>query len=151
MKVAVISLIFDLIFGVLFAYLILKLRFSGKTVIEAVFVLPLVMPPVVTGFILLILVGKQGPVGKLLSENFQTQVLFTPYAAVLAGTVIAFPLMCQSAKAAMQNVDVKLEDAAKTLGSSEWARLPCASFLEWLGWPVRCYHLPGRWESFALQ
>ncbi|MBP1764704.1 MAG: modB [Firmicutes bacterium] len=97
-----------------------KMEFAGKAVLEALFVMPLVMPPVVTGFLLLLLIGKQGPVGKILGEQFGVQLIFTPYAAILAGTVVSFPLMYQSTKAAFANVDHTLEEAARTLGAGEW-------------------------------
>ena len=119
-KVAFASLIFVVIFGVLFAYAMRKWEFGGKAAVEAVFALPLVLPPVVTGFLLLILIGKQGPVGRFLEDYFHTQLIFTPYAAVLAGAVVAFPLMYQSTKAAFQSIDTKFEDAARTLGANEW-------------------------------
>lgn len=119
-KVALVSLIFVFIFGVAAAYVMRSFEFPGKSALEAVFALPLVLPPVVTGFVLLVLIGKQGPIGQFLSETFHTQIIFTPYAAMLAATVVAFPLMYQSTKAAFQGVDRTLEDAARTLGSSEW-------------------------------
>ena len=120
LKVAFASLIFVLILGVAAAYSMRQWNFSGKAAIEAAFSLPLVLPPVVTGFLLLILIGKQGPIGIFLDETFQTQIIFTPYAAILAGTVVAFPLMYQSVKAAFQGIDPKLEDAARVLGAGEW-------------------------------
>jgi molybdate transport system permease protein len=119
-KVALASLTVVLILGVACAYGMRRWQFPGKAALEAIFSLPLVMPPVVTGFILLVLIGKQGPMGRLLERLFQVQLIFTPYAAVLAGTVVAFPLMYQSVKAAFQSIDPKLEDAARTLGASEW-------------------------------
>lgn len=119
-KVALMSLIFVFIFGVGFAYTMRRWEFTGKAAAEALFAMPLVLPPVVTGFLLLILIGKQGPIGKLMSEYMHSQIIFTPYAAIVAGTVVAFPLMYQSTKAAFQNVDATLEDAARTLGASEW-------------------------------
>ena len=119
-KVALASLIFVVIFGVLFAHAMRKWEFGGKAAVEAIFALPLVLPPVVTGFLLLILIGKQGPVGRFLEEYFHTQIIFTPYAAVIAGAVVAFPLMYHSTKAAFQSIDTKLEDAARTLGANEW-------------------------------
>ena len=118
-KVAFASLSIVLILGVACAYGMRRWHFSGKAALEAIFSLPLVLPPVVTGFLLLVLIGKQGPVGRLLERLFQVQLIFTPYAAVLAGTVVAFPLMYQSVKAAFQSIDPKLEDAARTLGASE--------------------------------
>lgn len=120
LKVAGVSLIFVFLFGVSFAHLLHNRSFPGKTALEAFFTLPLVLPPVVTGFLLLVLIGKNGPVGQLLRTTLNVQLVFTPYAAVLAAAVVAFPLMYQNAKAAFQNVDPTLEDAARTLGSSEW-------------------------------
>lgn len=119
-KVAFVSLILVAIFGIFFAYAMRRWEVPGKAVIEACFALPLVLPPVVTGFLLLILIGKQGPIGRLLIDFFHTQIIFTPYAAIIAGTVVAFPLMYQSTKAAFQSIDTKLEDAARTLGANEW-------------------------------
>lgn len=120
LKVAGVSLIFVFLFGVSFAHLLRNRNFPGKTALEAFFTLPLVLPPVVTGFLLLVLVGKNGPIGQLLTKAFNVQLVFTPYAAVLAAAVVAFPLMYQNAKAAFQTVDPTLEDAARTLGSNEW-------------------------------
>jgi molybdate transport system permease protein len=119
-KVALCSLVFVTVFGVTAAHLMRHREFPGKAAAEALFTLPLVLPPVVTGFLLLIIIGKQGPVGRLLNEVFNTQIIFTPYAAILAGTVVAFPLMYQSTKAAFLAVDTNLEDAARTLGAGEW-------------------------------
>ncbi|QDR79641.1 molybdate ABC transporter permease subunit [Sporomusa termitida] len=119
-KVALVSLIFVFLFGVSAAYVMRSFEFPGKSMFEAFFALPLVLPPVVTGFLLLVLVGKQGPIGRFLSESFHVQIIFTPYAAILAATVVAFPLMYQSTKAAFQGVDRKLEDAARTLGAGRW-------------------------------
>lgn len=119
-QVALISLVLVFLVGVAAAYVMQKMEFSGKAVLEALFVMPLVLPPVVTGFLLLLLIGKQGPVGKILGEQFGVQLIFTPYAAILAGTVVSFPLMYQSTKAAFANVDHTLEEAARTLGAGEW-------------------------------
>ena len=119
-KVALASLIFVVILGVSSAYALRKWEFSGKAAVEALFSLPLVMPPVVTGFLLLILIGKNGPIGRFLAETFHAQIIFTPYAAIIAGTVVSFPLMYQSTQAAFQSIDTKLEDAARTLGANEW-------------------------------
>lgn len=120
LKVALASLCLVFLLGVTAAYVMRSFSFPGKAVLEALFTLPLVLPPVVTGFLLLLLIGKQGPIGYLLSEKLHFQIIFTPYAAMLAGTVVAFPLMYQSTKAALLGVDRSLEDAARTLGASEW-------------------------------
>lgn len=118
-EVALASLVIVVIVGILAAIVMLKFKFTGKAVLEALFTMPLVLPPVVTGFVLLLLVGKQGPIGKIASEFFGSQIMFTPYAAVLASAVVAFPLMYQTAKAGFQSIDHHLEDAARTLGASE--------------------------------
>ncbi|MBP2651872.1 MAG: modB [Firmicutes bacterium] len=119
-KVALMSLIFVAILGIACAYAMRRWEFGAKALFEALFTLPLVLPPVVTGFLLLLLIGKRGPLGWIFSEYFHTKIIFTPYAAILAGTVVAFPLMYQSTKAAFQGVDCQFEDAARTLGASEW-------------------------------
>jgi len=119
-KVALLSLVFVFITGLAAAYIMKTFDFPGKAVIEALCTLPLVFPPIVTGFFLLLLFGKHGPIGRFLMQLFDFQIIFTPYAAVLVGTVVAFPLMYQSTKAAFQGVDQKIEDAARTLGASEW-------------------------------
>jgi len=119
-KVASISVVFVFFLGVLAAYMMRSLDFPGKAILESLFTLPLVLPPVVVGFLLLILIGKQGPIGILLKKYFDIQLIFTQSAAVLAGTVVSFPLMYQSTKAAFESIDKTLEDAARTLGASEW-------------------------------
>lgn len=119
LKVASIALVFVSVLGTMLAYLTARVRFRGKDALETIVTLPLVLPPVVTGFGLLLLIGRQGPVGRILNDLFHTQIVFTPYAAVLAGLLVSVPLMYQSAKAALQGVDVHLEDVARTLGSSE--------------------------------
>lgn len=119
LKIAVISLFCVFALGICSAWVMARKQFFAKAAVEAFITLPLVLPPVVTGFVLLLLIGKNGPIGRFLAEYFQTQLIFTPAAAVLAAVVIAFPLMYQSAKAAFQSIDTHLEDAARTLGASE--------------------------------
>lgn len=119
LQAAFMALCLVVVLGVATAYAMRRWEFLGKTALEALFTLPLVLPPVVTGFLLLLLIGKQGPIGSFLAEQFDIQLIFTPSAAVLAGTVVAFPLMYQSTKAAFQSIDVNLEDAARTLGAGE--------------------------------
>ncbi|PQV63153.1 molybdate transport system permease protein [Abditibacterium utsteinense] len=92
-------------------------HFVGKSALESLFLLPLVLPPVVTGLVLLLLLGKRGPVGRLLlGAGFQ--ILFTPWAAILAAAIVAFPLVFQSARAAFAGVDSHLEDAASAFGAT---------------------------------
>jgi molybdate transport system permease protein len=106
--------------GIAVAYLMVRRDFPGKVLFETVITLPLVLPPVVTGFFLLLTIGRHGPLGLLLQRAGGIQLIFTPVAAVLAAILISFPLMYQSAKAALQGVDGHLEDAARTLGVGEW-------------------------------
>ena len=118
-KIAFTSVVIVFVLGITAAIIMRRLQFPGKAAVEAIMTLPMVLPPVVTGFILLLLIGKQGMVGQFLDSYLGVQLVFTPYAAVLAGTVVAFPLMYQSAKAAFRGIDTQLEDAARTLGASE--------------------------------
>ncbi|HBE80966.1 MAG TPA: molybdate ABC transporter permease subunit [Firmicutes bacterium] len=120
-KISAIALVFVVVIGTLIAYLVVRgpFRFPGKDLIETLVTLPLVLPPVVTGFTLLLLFGRQGPLGRLLNNVFHTQIVFTPCAAVVAALVVSLPLMYQSAKAAFQTVDRHLEDVARTLKASE--------------------------------
>jgi molybdate transport system permease protein len=91
---------------------------AGAALIDGIFILPLVLPPTVVGFLLLLLFGRNGPLGKLLLQ-FGATVVFSWPAAVIAATVVAFPLMYITARAALEQVDPHLLQAARTLGASE--------------------------------
>jgi molybdate transport system permease protein len=120
LKIAACVLVSVALGGVGAAYLLARRDFAGKDIVETFITLPLVLPPIVTGFILLVAIGRQGPIGLLLQRAGGLQLIFTPLAAILAASLVAFPLMYQSAKAALQGVDGNLEDAARTLGAGEW-------------------------------
>jgi molybdate ABC transporter, permease protein len=96
-------------------------RYSGKYkgMIDGIFILPLVLPPTVVGFGLLMLFGKNGPLGEFLSL-FDMTVVFSWPATVIAAVIMTFPLMYMSARAGFEQVDVNIENAARTLGASEW-------------------------------
>jgi len=117
-KVALIAVTMVLITGLPLSRLLSRLEFPGKDVVEAVITLPMVLPPSVIGYGLLMIIGKNGLLGQTLADMGLT-VIFTWFAAVLASTVVSFPLMYQSAKAAFQSVNVNFEKAARTLGASE--------------------------------
>ena len=119
LRVAATALAIVAVAGTLAARVMTRRDFPGKDVVDGLFILPLVLPPVVTGFVLLLLLGRNGPVGGFLERAFGVQLLFTAHAATLAAAVVSFPLMYQSAKAAFQAVDRRLEDAARTLGAGE--------------------------------
>lgn len=105
--------------GIPLSLFMARCNFYGKELIETLITLPLVLPPVVTGFALLLFLGKNGLLGSFFHKYFTIELLFTPQAATIAATLIAFPLMYQSAKAAFQSIDTTFEDVARTLGASE--------------------------------
>jgi len=118
LQVAAAALVLAFLTGVPAALVMARRYFPGKDVLEAIFLLPLVLPPVVTGYALLVLAGKQGPLGQWLQNNFEFRLIFTPYAAVLASAAVAFPLMYQSAKAAFLTIEPHLQEAAGAAGAA---------------------------------
>jgi len=104
--------------GLALSWLLARRAWRGKALVEALVTLPLVVPPVATGFILLTLLGRRGTLGSLL-DRIGFEVVFTPAAIVIAAAVMAFPLFVRSARAAFEGVSARLEDVARTLGSSE--------------------------------
>ncbi|KGK87807.1 ABC transporter permease [Desulfosporosinus sp. HMP52] len=119
LKVAFAAVIIVTCISIPLAGLMAKREFLGKDVVESIITLPLVLPPSVIGFMLLFVFGKNGPLGKLLEQWFHTRIVFTLAGAVVAAAVVALPLMYQSVKVAMENVDPNLEKAARTLGAKE--------------------------------
>jgi molybdate transport system permease protein len=105
--------------GLLVAWLLARRRFPGKTLIETLVTLPLVVPPVATGLVLLHLFGRRGPVGGWLHDSFGLDIVFTWRAVVIAMAVMAFPLLVRSARTAFEEVDPRLEEIARTLGASD--------------------------------
>jgi len=132
-KTATIATIIVFIVGVLLARFIARRSFRGKTVIESIFMLPLVLPPTVVGFILLYIFGKNGFIGRILIEWFDFQVVFSWYAVIIAAIVVSFPLMYQSAQAAFQQYDPNVEHAAYTMGASRFKVFWTISFP--IAWP----------------
>jgi molybdate transport system permease protein len=119
LKVAVVAVAVDFIIGLGIARTMARKEFPGKNAVESLIILPMVLPPTVLGYGLLILLGKRGPIGCFLLETLGVQLVFTWWAAVIASAVVSFPLMYQSAKAAFAGIDISLEQAARTLGSKE--------------------------------
>lgn len=119
-QVAVISGVLVAILGTLVAKLMVKRNFVGKTILETILMLPLVLPPTVIGFILIVVFGRQSPVGVLIERLFQQPIIFTWYAAIIAASVVAFPLMYQAAKTGFELVDSGIEEAARVDGAGEW-------------------------------
>lgn len=119
LKVAVIAVCVVFVFGMAVARFMARREFPGKNLAESLIILPMVLPPTVLGYGLLIFFGKRGPLGHFLMDYFGIQIIFTWWAAALASAVVSFPLMYQSAKAAFSSVDLSLEKAARTLGTGE--------------------------------
>lgn len=117
LKVAVCATVFTFFLGLLSARLVLSLR-AGKALIDGIFSLPMVLPPTVVGFFLLIIFGKNSLLGGLLLK-MGISVLFTWQGAVIAAVVVSFPIMYRTARGALEQVDVNLIYAARTLGMSE--------------------------------
>lgn len=133
MKIAFISTIFTFVFGILLARVITKYNFRGKDILESLIIMPMVLPPTITGYGLLILMSRRNFIGKFLYKNFGITIIFTPAAACVAAIIVSIPLMYQSAKAAFLNIDHIYENAARTLGASEWRVFIKISFP--LAWP----------------
>ncbi|MBC7006324.1 molybdate ABC transporter permease subunit [Photobacterium sp. BZF1] len=118
LKIASVAVVVSLPFGVICAWLLARCQFVGKSLLDGLVHLPLVLPPVVIGYLLLVLMGRQGAVGKVLYEWFGLTFSFSWRGAVLAVAVVSFPLMVRSIRLALESVDYKLEQAARTLGAS---------------------------------
>ncbi len=106
--------------GLALAWLLARRTWPGKAVIETVIALPLVIPPVATGLVLLKLFGRQGPFGSLLHDVFETDIIFTWKAVVLATAAMALPLFVRTARVALEEVPRHVEESARTLGAGSW-------------------------------
>ncbi len=111
----------NLVLGVAVGWALAHGRFPGRDLLDAALTLPMVMPPTVLGYYLLVLIGSQGLLGAWLLESFGIRLVFTLQGAVIAATVVAFPLVFKAARAAFEAVEPQLEDAARTLGVGEAA------------------------------
>lgn len=109
--------------AILAAYVLARLRFPGRWLLDTLAHLPLVLPPVVVGWLLLLLFGTRGPIGGALLAWFGLRLVFTTGAATLACAVMIFPLMLRPVRLAIESIDRGLDDAARTLGASAWDRL----------------------------
>lgn len=119
-RMALASLVLVLPVGLTLAWLLARKKWRGKLVVETLVSLPLVLPPVVTGLVLLQLFSRSGPIGGWLHAHFGFDVVFTWRAVVLALAAMSLPLFVLSARAAFDRVDVKFEQIARTLGAGEW-------------------------------
>jgi len=120
LQVALTATLFIILIGIPIAYFLARRNFKGEEFIDMFFTLPLVLPPTVTGYYLIILFGRRGTLGRYLYEWTGWTLMFNWYGAVLASFVVALPLMIKTGRAAMESVDRTLINASYTLGHSEW-------------------------------
>jgi molybdate transport system permease protein len=124
LQVAAVATVFVVLAGLAVAYLLARKGFVGREALDMLFTLPLVLPPTVTGYYLIVLFGRNGFIGSLVYEWSGWSIMFTWYAAVLASFVVALPLMIKTTRAAIESVDENLIRASYTLGHSEfWTAL----------------------------
>jgi molybdate transport system permease protein len=119
-RVAIICAVISLPFAIAIGWILARKRFKGKWILDGFVQLPLVLPPVTIGYLLLMVLGTKGIIGKVLFEQFNVRISFTFWAAVLASTVVSFPLVVRAVKIAIEMIDVGLESAARTLGAGPW-------------------------------
>jgi molybdate transport system permease protein len=118
LRIAAVSTVVALPFGIALAFLLARKSFWGKSLLDAVVHLPLVLPPVVTGYLLLITFGRKAPVGAFLADHFGIVFSFRWTGAALACGIMAFPLMVRAIRLSIEAIDQRLEDAAATLGAN---------------------------------
>ncbi|HEY6995901.1 MAG TPA: molybdate ABC transporter permease subunit [Xanthobacteraceae bacterium] len=118
LRVATVAMLASLPVGIAVAYLLARVRFPGKSILDGLVFLPLILPPVVTGYLLLLSFGRRGPIGAFLDEHFGIVFSFRWTGAALACAVMAFPLLVRSIRLSIEAVDRRLEEAAGTLGAN---------------------------------
>lgn len=121
LKISFVSLMIVFLLGIFLAKLMTKRNFKGKVIAETLFLLPLVLPPTVIGFLLIIFFGNTSPIGQWIQMIFNQPIMFTWWAAVIASAIVSLPLMYQSAKTGFSGIDSGIEEAARIDGAGEWA------------------------------
>jgi molybdate transport system permease protein len=116
------SVLVSLPFAILVAWVLARRRLKGRILLDAIVHLPLVLPPVVVGYLLLLIFGTRGPIGSWLYDTFGVQLVFSSGGAALATAVMSFPLMVRAMRISAESIDPGLEDAARTLGAGPWDR-----------------------------
>ncbi|KON90099.1 molybdenum ABC transporter permease [Sporosarcina globispora] len=118
-EIASVSGVIAVILGTILGKLMANRKFKGQAIVETAFLLPLVLPPTVVGFLLIVIFGRNSLAGQLIEYLFKQPIMFTWWAAVIASAVVAFPLMYQSAKTGFEAIDPDIENAARVDGASE--------------------------------
>jgi molybdate ABC transporter, permease protein len=120
LKIAGVAIIFSLPIGILTAWILARCQFWGKSLFDSIVHLPLVLPPVVLGYLLLLTMGRRGIFGEWLDQYFNISFSFNWQGAALASAVVAFPLMVRSIRLAIESIDMRLESVARTLGAHKF-------------------------------
>lgn len=118
LRVSIVAVAVMLVPGILLGWLLARVRFPGRTIVDAIVHLPLVLPPVVIGYVLLLLFGRRGWLGSFLHDSLGIDIAFTWKAAALAAAVMSFPLLVRPVRLAIELADLRLEQAARTLGAN---------------------------------
>ncbi|HAM81117.1 molybdate ABC transporter permease subunit [Ornithinibacillus bavariensis] len=120
LKISTVSGIIVIVLGTLIGKYFSRKKIKGMSILETIIMLPIVLPPTVVGFLLVVVFGRNSLMGRIIEWIFNQPVIFTWWAAVIASAIVAFPLMYQSAKAAFQSVNNDIEAAARLDGANEW-------------------------------
>lgn len=120
LKIAGVAIIFSLPIGILTAWILARCQFWGKSLFDSIVHLPLVLPPVVLGYLLLLTMGRRGIFGEWLDQYFNISFSFNWQGAALSSAVVAFPLMVRSIRLAIESIDMRLESVARTLGAHKF-------------------------------
>lgn len=120
LKVSSVAVLFSLPLGIFVAWVLVRCQFPGKALLDSLIHLPLVLPPVVVGYLLLVGFGRRGVIGAWFHDWFGITFAFNWRGAVLAAAVMSFPLMVRAIRLALEGVDLRLEQAARTLGAGRW-------------------------------
>ncbi len=120
LQVSLVSTVLSVILGIAGGFWIARVSFPGRTLVDGLFTLPLVLPPTVLGYYLIILLGSQGILGKYLESWFGFTLMFQIQGAILAATVVSFPLVYRAARNAFENLNPEFEDIASSLGKRGW-------------------------------
>ncbi len=121
LKVASWATAIDLVLGIAAGWALARYRFVGRDVLDSLLLLPMVLPPTVLGYYLLVLIGRRGPIGGWLQSQFGINLIFTWQGAVIAASIVSFPFVCKSARAAFEEVQPQFQQAARVLGLGETA------------------------------
>ena len=132
LQVTLLASVFSFVLALIATWWMVRRSFKGKVVVETILMLPLVLPPTVVGFGLLVIFGRQSWIGKGIEWLFHQPIVFTWWAAVIAATVVAFPLVYQTLKTGFESVNKELEEAARSMGANEWQVFRYVTFpLSW--------------------